>query len=214
MTRETSATNRRPMNECFETSTYSIVQQALELSAPSLHSSPIIRISTMRWLFMGKHAIGWARIGPKQRCSCSWLLPCSAQLCTILLLNHLPCRNANRRGPRLHRSLPQSGETRRQLVQRVTPLRFTQVGLPQTVAQCPGNRDGYCVPDLNIPIAIRESTHVQRQGLQCSMILLLISRAVTDWSMAYCWQLSRVTRSGTGKLKRGTYFSLIGPNNR
>ena len=62
MTRETSATNRRPMNECFETSPYSTVQQALELSAPSLHSSPIIRISTMRWLFMGKHAIGWARM--------------------------------------------------------------------------------------------------------------------------------------------------------
>ena len=98
----------------------------------------------------------------------------------LLLLNHLPFRSDNRRGPRLHRSLPQSGETWRELVQRLTPLRFTQVGLPQTVAQCPGNRDSYCISDLNIPIAIRESTHVQRQGLQGSMILLLISRAVTD----------------------------------
>jgi hypothetical protein len=177
MTRETLATNRWPMNECFETSTstYSIAAQALELSAPSLHSSPIIRISTMRWLFIGKHAIGWARIGPNQRCSCRWLLSCSA-----LLLNHLPCRSANRRGPRLYRNLPQSGETWRQLVHRVIPLKFTQVSLPQTVAQCSGNRDSYRIPDLNIPIAIRESTHVQRQGLQCSMIMLLISRAVTE----------------------------------
>lgn len=81
----------------------------------------------------------------------------------LLLLNYLPCRGANRRGPRLPRS-PSShrGETWRQLVQRVTPLRFTQVGLPQTVAQCPGNRDSHCVPDLNVPITIRESTHVQR----------------------------------------------------
>ena len=43
MTRETSATNRRPTNECFETST-----------------------------------------GPNQRCSCRWLLPCSAQLSSAL----------------------------------------------------------------------------------------------------------------------------------
>ena len=52
-------------------------------SAPCLHSSPIIRISTMRWLFIGRHAIGWARIGPNQRCSCRWLLPCSAQLSSV-----------------------------------------------------------------------------------------------------------------------------------
>ena len=181
-------------------------------SAPCLHSSPIIRISTMHWLFIGRHAIGWARTQPKM------LLPLAVGLLSsaliLLLLNNLPYRSANRRGPRLHRSSPQSGETWRQLVQRVTPLRFAQVGLPQTVAQCPGNRDSYCISNLNIPITIRESTHVQRQGLQCSIILLLISRAETDCSMVYCWQLSRVTRSRTGKLKRGTYFSLMGPNNR
>lgn len=149
MARETPSTNRRGrwMDGCFETSTYITTTPHSSSSAPCESAQCAREPESNR-----------TRNAPAAGC-------CPAQLRSVilLLLNYLPCRGANRRGPRLPRSASSNrGETWRQLVQRVTPLRFTQVGLPQTVAQCSGNRDSHCVPNLNVPITIRESTHVQR----------------------------------------------------
>lgn len=151
------------------------LQQALELEY-TLHTFISNHKNQQdQWLFIGKHATGWARIEIPTRVApaCRWQLPCWAQLSSaiLLLLDYLPRRSANRSGIRLNRGSPHRGETCRQLVQRLTPVRFTQVGLTQTVAQCPCNRDCHCVPDLNIPIAMRESTHCS-EGLQCSMITM------------------------------------------
>lgn len=156
-----------------------------------------LRISTMR---------SWARIEPNQKCSCRWMLPSSAQVCHPFTAQLPPLQGCQQERPS---PAPQC----------VLQQRWN-LEAAGTEGHSPQIHPGRLAPDSSPVLGQQgqplrsqlECTYHHQRKHTCSEVR--VSRAVTNWWMAYCWKLSIVTRSGTGNLKTGTYFSLIGPNNR